>query len=473
MELTKKKEITLRKVFLKFLLQLAAFWVLILVLWLALLEFALYTGFLLPSNAIERQVSDWIDTHTNISAFSEIDLPADADYACYAADGTLLWSNLTDKAKRNADLLMTSPDLGSQYLSYPYTYVKVNSDSQTLILVYPVRATFASAGLRRLFPSAEPFLLVGLLLLLLGSLIFFVLSYAKKLSTELSVLEYTSEQIRAKNLDFEVSQTGIAEFNHVLSSLLMLRSELRHSLEQQWNSEQQKKNQMSALAHDIKTPLTVVKGNAELLSETELTDEQQDYNAFILENTAQIQTYVTKMLEISRPAPAKASSCHLPMLLEQIKKTAESLCAGKNISFHLVTENLPQNVALPEETLKRSLLNPLDNAVTYSPAHGTVTLRVWQTSDTTGIPSMLCFCITDEGIGFSSEALMHATDEFYRSDNSRCSHEHFGLGLAITKSLVGEQGGTLELSNRPSGGACVTLKFPINQAHAPQSPLHP
>lgn len=455
MELTKKKEITLRKVFLKFLMQLATFWLLILVLWLALLEFALSTGFLLPSNAIESRVSDWMDAHEGVSAFSKNDLPADADYACYAADGTLLWSNLSDSARENADALIARPDFGSQFLSYPYTYIKVTSDTQTLVLSYPVRATFSSSALRHLFPSAEPFLLVGLLLSLLGSLIFCVLSYAKKLSSELSVLEYTAEQIRTKNLDFEVSRTRIVEFNHVLSSLLLLKSELHQSLKQQWNSEQQKKNQMSALAHDIKTPLTVVKGNAELLSETELTDEQQDYNTFILENTAQIQNYVTKMLEISRPAPIKESSCHLPSLLEQIKKTAESLCAGKDISFHLTTENLPQYVSLPEETVKRSLLNLLDNAITYSPAHGTVLLHIWQTD-------MLCFRIKDEGTGFSPEALMHATDEFYRSDNSRGSHEHFGLGLAITKSLVSEQGGTLELSNHPSGGACVTLKLPIN-----------
>lgn len=466
MELTKKKEMTLRKVFLKFLIHLAAFWALISVLWLALLEFALSTGFLLPSNAIENRVADWMDAHENVSAFSENDLPVDADYICYASDGTLLWSNLSDSARANADALIARPNLGSQFLSYPYTYIKVTSDTQTLVLTYPVRAAFGSAALRRLFPSAEPFLLAGLLLSLLGSLIFCILSYAKKLSGELSVLEYTAEQIRAQNLDFEVSQTRIAEFNHVLSSLLLLKSELHQSLERQWSSEQQKKNQMSALAHDIKTPLTVVKGNAELLSETKLTDEQQDYNTFILENTEQIQNYVTKMLEISRPAPGNNSSCHLPALLEQIKKTAESLCTGKNLSFHLTTENLPQYVSLPEETIKRSLLNLLDNAITYSPAHGTVYLRVWQTY-------MLCFRITDEGAGFSPEALIHATDEFFRSDNSRGSHEHFGLGLAITKSLVNEQNGTLELSNNPSGGACVTLKFPTSQARAPQSPPHP
>ena len=74
---------------------------------------------------------------------------------------------------------------------------------------------------------------------------------------------------------------------------------------------------------------------------------------------------------------------------------------------------------------------------------------------------MLYFCVEDEGAGFSAEALTYATDEFYRADTSHGSHEHFGLGLAITRRLVAEQGGTLQLSNKPGGGACVTLSFPL------------
>ena len=91
---------------------------------------------------------------------------------------------------------------------------------------------------------------------------------------------------------------------------------------------------MSALAHDIKTPLTVVKENAEFLSETNLSTEQQSYNAFILENAEQIQQYVTRMLEISHPTTFTAASCTLPALFEHLKRTAESLCTEKEWDCH-------------------------------------------------------------------------------------------------------------------------------------------
>ncbi len=463
MEFIRKKEMSLKRVFLNFLMQIVTAWILAFLLWLLLLYLSIATGFLLPANSVESMVSSWLAARDNTLPFSLEELPSGADYACFSADGSLLWSSLSDSARETAAALAASADTTGMSFDYPYAYVKEISGMQTLIVVYPIRATFSSPALRRLFPSAEPFLLLLLLALLFSGLIFSVLRYAKKLESELQVLEYTSEQIRAKNLDFEVTHTHITEFNRVLSSLLLLKTSLRHSLEQQWNSEQQKKRQLAALAHDIKTPLTVVKGNAELLLETGLTEEQQSYNTFILENAEQIQQYVTEMLEISRPASPADSTCALPALLTQVKHTADSLCAGKELHFHLDTDALPQEVALPADSLKRALFNLLDNAVTYSPSHGTITLSVWQTASGALHSSVLCFRVEDEGAGFSAEALSHATDEFYRADNSRGSREHFGLGLAITKKLVNEQGGTLQLSNRSGGGASVTLTFPLSK----------
>lgn len=463
MELTRKKEISLKKIFLKFLLQLAVSWLLAFSLWGLLLFLAIDTGFLLPANSIESEVTAWLSARDDTLPFSLQEIPSGTDYACFSADGSLLWTNLSDSNLTVASDLATSSDFTGRSFSYPYAYKKQSSDAQTLILIYPIRAAFASRTLRHLFPSAEPFVLLILLILLLAVLVFFVLHYAKKLEVELSILTYTSEQIRSRNLDFEVTPTRIVEFNRVLSSLLLLKTSLRQSLEQQWNSEQQKKRQMSALAHDIKTPLTVVKGNAELLSETDLNDEQKSYNAFILENTEQIQQYVTKMLEISRPSTVTDIFCNLSALLEQVTRTAESLCAGKGLHFQFVGESLPQEVALPTDSLKRALLNLLDNAITYSPPHGTVTLRAWQTNSATCNPAMLFFSVEDEGIGFSAEALSHATDEFYRADRSRGSREHFGLGLSITRRLTAELGGTLQLSNKPGCGACVTLRFPLTK----------
>ena len=76
--------------------------------------------------------------------------------------------------------------------------------------------------------------------------------------------------------------------------------------------QQQRRRQFSALAHDIKTPLTIVRGNAELLSETALDETQQSCNRFILENAAQIQDYLARIIELAKtddPAACSSEYC--------------------------------------------------------------------------------------------------------------------------------------------------------------------
>lgn len=77
-------------------------------------------------------------------------------------------------------------------------------------------------------------------------------------------------QIGDRNLDFEINYSGVREIDECLVALDDMRYALKTSLQKQWETEQEKNRQMSALAHDIKTPLTVVRGNSELLLETEL-----------------------------------------------------------------------------------------------------------------------------------------------------------------------------------------------------------
>ncbi len=261
-----------------------------------------------------------------------------------------------------------------------------------------------------------------------------------------------------KNLEFETRTTNITELNKVLDSLLLLREELRHSLKEQWQMEHQKKSQLSALAHAIKTPLTIIKGNAELLSESCLTEEQIKYNHFILENTEQIHHYVTQMLEVAKidaapttcqttvPIAPAAVSCSFAYLLKHIEKTAQNLCLEKQ---------LPENLLLPEDSMKRILYNLLDNAVQYSPVCGCITLLASVVAET------LSVSLIDEGCGFHAEALRYADTAFYRGDHNRTSKEHFGMGLAIVKQLVTELGGTIAFANHPQGGAVVTITIPI------------
>lgn len=236
--------------------------------------------------------------------------------------------------------------------------------------------------------------------------------------------------------------------------------------------QQQKKRQLAALAHDIKTPLTIVRGNAELLAETELDAEQTSYNQFVLKNAEQIQSYVTKMIEMTKEDIADEDSADsltvsFRQFLDDLCENTKSLGHKKDLSVSFTSETLPEYLPFPEAIIKRILNNLLDNAIYYSPSHGTVTLHTCIITHEISTPGnssacrILQFTVSDEGCGFSAEALRLGTEEFYRDDTSRSDSSHFGMGLTIVKQLVDGMGGTLSLGNRPEGGGFVTVELPV------------
>lgn len=468
MAVLNKKERKLSAFFLRFLLEVVLSILFTGIVWLMLLLFSIKFHITLPANYVEQKVRVFADSLTMQDVVTPDMIPDGADYAIYNKDGLLCNTNLSDSYLEKADSAAAAEQDYHLADISGRVYLKLETDSQILILTYRIRSVFANPTLRRLFPDIETLGVIVFFLLLIGNLILVITRNAKRLTKELLILQNATNQIREQNLDFEIAQTGIREFNQVADSLNALRIELSHSLEEQWSMQQQKKRQISALAHDIKTPLTVVRGNAELLAETELDTEQASYNQFILKNAEQIQSYVSKMIATVRDETyADSPSVPFRQFLDELCENTKSLGYKKELSVLFTSETLPEQLPFPEALVKRILNNLLDNAVYYSPCQGTVSLhtciitRKNNVSDSSVAEKRLQFTISDEGHGFSAQALRFCTEEFWQDDTSRNNHSHFGMGLAIVKQSVDNLGGTLTLGNRPEGGAVVTVELPF------------
>ena len=449
-----KKERSLNHFFIIFLAHALLSFILIALLWIVLLSAASSFHILIPANTVERSVSSWLATLDGHSSITPEEIPSGAEYAFFNTDNMLLQTTLEENALETAVEFAASNDLTSIRRNSTYIYLRIDTDTQHVIIAYRLMATFASSFLRRIFPNAEIVFLLLLLFMLAADFIFIAIRYARKLNAELQKLDSAARQIGAQNLDFDVEKTKLSEFNRIMDSLEHLKTDLQHSLKEQWFLEQRKKQQLTALAHDIKTPLAIITGNAELLSETKQTKEQEEYTAFILKHTAQIHRYVTGMIAISRTAADKDSVCDIRDLLTVTVQNIEILGNRKQLSCSLSVEDLPDPLSVPKDNLQRILDNIIDNAVQYSPGNGTIFLCVRFAAH------MLQIRVRDEGEGFTGEALALATTEFYRAEKSRSSKEHFGLGLTIAKQIVTELGGTLCLANAPEGGALVTICIP-------------
>ncbi len=250
-----------------------------------------------------------------------------------------------------------------------------------------------------------------------------------------------------------------------------MKESLKASLEQQWKVEHMQKEQIAALAHDLKTPLTVIQGNVDLISETELDEEQRLYAEYISSSSEQMQLYIRTLIDISRAA--SGYQLHMEDIdvlsyveqlrgqidalayVEQLREQITALCQTKKIGLQMELEHLPDVLSVDKLLLERAIMNVINNALDYSTQDSSIHISI------IGGKQHLKITITDAGPGFSQEDLLHAEEQFYMADHSRSSNLHFGMGLFITKSIVQQHGGQLDLSNsEKTGGAQVTISIP-------------
>lgn len=456
METVKRvKTMRLRTFFLQYLLFLCAGTVLLVVVLLGLFTAGFSSKIILPANYAEKQIEAATDILASSSTITPAMIPELADYAVFSKEGKLISGNLAEEEAAHAwELLQQGKSQES-----PYFYTVVQRNNEICIIRYTLVPQYASSLLRQYLPNPQG---LGILLFILGFLTqasVLAARFGRKLAKKMAGLQEATEKIQSENLDFTVKPCGIREIDDVLASLDRMKEALRTSLQQQWDLEQARREQISALAHDIKTPLTIIRGNAELLQETTQDDTQRAYNGFILKSAEEIEKFVKEVIDLSN---MQTGSVHQRAMIDTEDFLAELDIQMKALSSAKGLRTLVQKAALPKliladkELLYRALVNVIANAVEHTPSNGSVALLVQGDHDA------VHFTVTDTGCGFSPTDLKEAATQFYRGDQSRSSGSHHGMGLYIARSVAQNHGGTLSIENDPSsGGGKVTITIPI------------
>ena len=386
---------------------------------------------------------------------SDVQIPMGIEYALldknYQLIETTLDENELEQAMRYATTGASDQNLQKRYLL-------VTRENEYVVLQYYIGAQYTNEWMNEHLPSPDILLIV--LIAAGGILVCLLLTtrFAKKLRLQLVPLFEATSEVAKQNLDFEVGHSNIKEFEDVLISFSHMKESLKASLEQQWKAEQMQKEQIAALAHDLKTPLTVIQGNADLICETELDKEQRLYAEYISSSSEQMQLYIRTLIDISRAATGyqlHMEDIDLPAYIKQLREQIDVLCQTKKIGLQVEIEHLPAVLSADKLLLERAIMNVVNNALDYSPQDSSISISMM------GDNGSLKISVTDAGPGFSQEDLLHAEEQFYMADRSRSSNLHFGMGLFITKSIVQQHGGQLILSNsEKTGGAQVTISIP-------------
>ncbi|MBU3103587.1 sensor histidine kinase [Clostridium gasigenes] len=452
----KKKAFTLKTVFFKYLLILGVSFITFAGIYIAICNLGIKKGMLLLprySEDLARIAKPLLESTPEIT---EDMIPYGCKFVVLDKKYQVVKANLEGQTLLEATEYAkgTYPSDGSKK-----SYYFIERQDGFCVLQYYVQMSYKSEFLNQHVTSPEIIMLVTFIILYFLIVFIATTIYSKNLNKHLKPLMEATKKIKEQDLDFDIKYSRIKEFNEVLLSISDMKTELKKSLEQQWNVEEAKKKQISALAHDLKTPLTIIKGNAELLSDSILNKEQQGYSDYILKNTIQIDQYIKTLIEISNSEKnlfLQLETIDFENFIDTIHSQLEALANTKKLKVEFTKIGVPSSIIIDQFLLHRAIMNVISNAVDYSPNRAKLYFEV------KSLNNKISFMTTDSGKGFSGEDIKSATKQFYMGDSSRASKIHFGIGLYITESFSNLHDGTLYIGNSPlTGGAQVTIEIPI------------
>lgn len=428
----------------------------LLILYLFTLEYRF--GLVIPANQVESDLHAVRHDIETSKVFNPDILPDGTSYVFLTRKFKLKKSNMPVNLQEES--LLNYQFKNAHGGKYGYFQSFERSDG-IVIVNYQLSPRYRNEWLNQYFPNANLMMMGSMMVSVLLIFVVLTLFYAHKLRQQLRPILKATEKIAEQDLDFQTSQSTIKEFNQVLSGLDHMRAALRDSLMENWKAEQDKQNQISALTHDLKTPLTVARGNAELLALTPLDEEQTDLLEHFQKGIVQVDSYVKELSELNKMSLKTSltlGEVSVKGFVEDIYDQTLSLAQTKHIKVICDKKEIEIDIIgnWDRPLLNRAFMNIVSNAVEHTPNDSQLILFTKIESDA------LKFICLDSGPGFSRESLEKATQLFYQEDKSRQSRNHSGLGLTIANDIIRLHQGSLSLSNdHTTGGAKVTIILPL------------
>jgi two-component system OmpR family sensor kinase len=220
---------------------------------------------------------------------------------------------------------------------------------------------------------------------------------------------------------------------------------------------------VSNVSHDLRTPLTSLHGYLEtlVLKGEEMTfEERKRYLMTAIRHSERLKKLISDLFELSKleakETKANFEPCHMGELLQDIVQKFQIMAEKKNI--HIKTEfppNLPF-VLIDIGLIERAIQNLIDNALRCTPAGGTVAITL--IPDASG----MVVRISDNGCGISKEKIPHIFDRFYRVRHGEDDSDSAGLGLAITKRILEIHGTDIDVQSELNAGTTFTFRLPLH-----------
>lgn len=328
------------------------------------------------------------------------------------------------------------------------------------VLFYPVKGSVDQGDLE-FFRSIRIYLLVGVLVLTNGILTFLV---SKSIIAPLLRLKQSANDISRGNLDTEIEVSGKKdELNELAMAFESMRSRLKEAAAMQKQYEENQKELIASISHDLKTPLTSIKGYIRGLADgvANTPEKMERYLGTIEKKADDMEALVSELLLYSKldlpNVPYDLRELDLASYFDDYLEELRFNLAGQPVSLRLECEpNQSYRVQADREKLNRVVGNIVQNSLKYMKEEKKeLVVRLSLKAEDVTVE------IQDNGAGVLQDELPHLFDRFYRTDVSRNSATGgSGLGLAIVKKIIEGHGGTVWAKGGAGQGLSIffTLK---------------
>lgn len=275
-----------------------------------------------------------------------------------------------------------------------------------------------------------------------------MLFYRNKLKKPLALLTAASDKISANDLDFSAAYESKDELGQLCASFETMRQALAENFSVMWCQMEERKQLNAAFAHELRTPITVLKGYNEML---QATDNQQarDTALTMQKHITRMERYVDSMSHLQRleDVGPEYREVQLQEFITSLSAEAKLVCkqADKEVDFENCTA--ATKLFVDPEMIAQVFNNLISNAVRYANRR----IKVVCEEKSGG----LLISVFDDGQGFTQKALYNAAAPYFSEETNHS--EHFGLGLYICKILCEHHGGSLKAENLTVGAGVAAL----------------
>ncbi|QMV42902.1 sensor histidine kinase [Cohnella cholangitidis] len=341
-----------------------------------------------------------------------------------------------------------------------FTYVKFDFlfPNQTPGSIYIVKQVSPYGEMTSEWFPAMIALLLILPLLVNGLLNYYV---SRSIVNPLKELKRATDQIREGDLAFEVRKGSRDEIGQLFHSFEEMRRRLEQSVGLQLQYEENRKELLSNISHDLKTPITTIKGYVEGIRDgvANTPDKLDVYLSTIYSKAVAMDRLIDELFLFSKldlgKVPFNFEKVNIGRYMEDLVEELEMDLAERGISIrYLPPHDGPLYAKVDRDKLKRAMFNITDNSVKYmDKPHKEILISMSARKR-----DEILVEVEDNGPGIEAEAVPHIFERFYRAEQSRSLQTGgSGLGLAIVKQIIHEHGGNIRATSREGEGTTISF----------------